>query len=136
MILCDKGVFCVSPDHVGKYWLHFGKWENQDKPPFDRFDERQMLENVGLTAERYNRYLDLLKKAGAKDVCLWGSEEVCFNVYAAGLAVAGISKSIVYCDQPPTPLVDDTDEAVKANFSLGRAYAHIDGNWYISTDWE
>ncbi len=145
MILCDKGVPWVSPHRVGNYWLESGKWTLENVSSHERqmlgnatLDERQMLEHVGLTAERYHRYLDLLKKAGAQEVCLWDSDsgEVRFMVYAGGLAVAGTMKSIVYCEKPPTPLVEDTDEAMKTNFSLGHVYAHIYGNWYISTDWE
>jgi hypothetical protein len=148
MILRDK-VSCVSHDHVGDYWLHSGKWhlENatleQRQRVFEEvgltvenatFEEGRVLEDVGLTAERYHHYLDLLTKTGAMDVGMWDGG-VRFAVYAEGFAVSGILKSITYCEEPPFPLVDDTDAAMKAKPS-GEAYAPIYGKWYISNSWE
>ncbi len=134
MILRDKGVSWVSDDQVGHYYLWSGKWYLAN----ETFEERQVLEDVGLTEERYHHYLDLLRKTGAMNVARMDGE-VRFAVYARGLAVAGSLKSIAYCEEPPSPLVDDTDAAeddAVAHEYWWQVYAHIYGKWYILNSWE
>jgi hypothetical protein len=54
---------------------------------------------------------------------------------SVGLSVSGSSKSFVYSEMPPSPLVENTDDAAWEE-PVGEAYRRIEGNWYIEYDWD
>ena len=86
--------FSVGTDHIGDYWEHDNKWSENSN--YDRkIPLEQVLEEVGLSNERYQEYVTLFKVTGSERI------ELCpeigwtrIMVHRSGLAVSGCLTTI------------------------------------------
>lgn len=90
--------------------------------------------------DRYAQYLSLLKQAGGELAYRVKGEhpDPGILVWAQGFGGDTAHVGISWEDQTPTNLVASLDDHVQ-NRKHGEqwrvAYQHIDGNWYLWTDW-
>jgi hypothetical protein len=132
MITSEEDVLAVGYDNVGGFWLDEEQWTTHE-PPYTRYTEGEMLQHVGLSRERYHRYLELLGSIGGYRVTRSSSNErVSILLRRAGNVVSGETVSITYLSSPPTPLTDDTGE--NASNSSGIWFSRLQDNWYVERE--
>jgi hypothetical protein len=133
MMLEEPALSFVGGDMVGEFCLWHGKWTNH-KPPYTLHTQSEMMQMVGISAERYQEYLDLLDAVGAYRVSKGLGQnhkgEVALHIYRYGIVSSGVCKNVVYSLHPLSNLVKDTDSHL-AGKSKGQAYAEIGDGWYI-----
>lgn len=87
--------FSVGTDHIGDYWEHDNKWNtNQNYQRKVTLD--QVLEEVGIAKERYQKYLSLFEETGSEriDYCPKKPSWTRIMVHRSGLAVSGCLTTI------------------------------------------
>ena len=95
--------------------------------------EPKDLGALGISDERVREYRSLFPKIGVpRGFYAYGEDDVyMFVASTQGIAVSGTSKSYVWRPEPPSLLAnEELQEYVRRN-NLGRAYRHIEGNWYL-----
>jgi hypothetical protein len=119
MIQEDKRIVRVGDEVVGEVWFE----------PTETSLNRA-LESVGLSRERYDRYIKLLDKIGAYRISVFfrkqGSQ---IGMHRSGNLTQGSTVDVVYLTSSPQHLVDDTVRATQSNNTIG--YAEISKSWYI-----
>jgi hypothetical protein len=106
-MICDdiasRREFTVGFDLIGDYWKHNDLWEMDGAVQGVRDPEPrklvEVLQRVGITTERYQRYRVLLEKAGAERASALSKEsggEVSFLIDRSGFAVHGCSTEIFW----------------------------------------
>ncbi len=89
--------------------------------------------DAGVDSARLARYRALMRDLGVESLER-SKGRVLFIMSTYGLSVSGSSKSYLYSDTPPAPLVGDTER--DADGPTGEVYRHIEGNWYIVYEWD
>ena len=89
--------------------------------------------DAGVDSARLARYRALMRALGVESLER-SKGRVLFIMSTYGLSVSGSSKSYLYSDTPPAPLVGDTES--DADGPTGEVYRHIEGNWYIVYEWD
>lgn len=87
--------FAVGTDHIGGYWGHNDKWSTNQNYERKIYLE-QVLNEVGLSKERYKSYLSLFEEIGSERIeyCPKKPSRVRIFVHRSGLAVSGCLTSI------------------------------------------
>lgn len=118
--LIQEGEYLTSVgyDNVGDFWLAGKEWINH-QPPYDRYTQQEMLNLVGLSAERYEQYLNLLDLIGGYRVSKEPSEgRIVIHISKSGRASSGTALNIVYYSSTPI-------------FLSYATYTEIGDGWYI-----
>jgi len=92
--------------------------------------------NVGLTAERWQKYRDLFREAGVPDGYLRvGEGGIELLASTSGLVTGGSAKGYVYSTAPLEPLFPTLDGPPTLH-SNQPGYRHLDGPWYLFYEWD
>ncbi|GAB1263577.1 hypothetical protein NBRC116493_23220 [Aurantivibrio infirmus] len=120
--------FAVGTDHIGDYWEHSGKW-NTNQNYERKILLEQVLNEVGLSKERYENYLSLLKKISSERIeyCPKQPSWVRIMVHRSGLAVSGCLTTINLNGDGSIPNTD-----IKPSYS-SEITPLVDG-WYLNHD--
>ncbi len=97
---------------------------------------RKVAEQAGMSAQRYEEYLRLLRKAGAGNVRRH-EEQILFPVGRSGFGSHGWVLLIVYQKTPPKHIVThlgDTRASAGLSSDDG-SYCRIVNNWYMRIIW-
>jgi len=99
-------------------------------PTFTRLDTDWSWprKEIGLSAQRWNRYRALFKEAGISDGVQSDSGYVFFFVSSQGLAIGGTSRGFVHIDKAVAPVVDKFDDCPHLE---GICYILLAKNWYL-----
>jgi hypothetical protein len=90
-------------------------------------------EEFGVSRERFDRYLNLLKTAGVLTVVR--DDEFRFFVAASGFASKGYRIAIVFRKTVPKELISNLDSFHKTTSEWEVAYRPIIDNWYLYIIW-
>ena len=119
--------FSVGTDHIGDYWEYDNKWSARSN--YERkISLEQVLEEVGLSNERYQEYVTLFKVTGSERI------EFCpeigwtrIIVHGSGLAVSGCLTTININQNSQIPKSE-----VKPSYSS--EIRALGGGWYLNHD--
>ena len=120
MMQSDESVVRIGDDVVGDIWF-----DSSDSSLADA------LLPAGLSRERYDAYMELLRRVGAYRVSvdLYDKSSSKIGMHRAGNVAESHSVDIVFVAQPPDTIVADTVTAtVHDNTS---AYLELTDSWYI-----
>lgn len=123
----------ISDHHIMDWWEYDGLWNTtQDYQNKIHLDE--VLQKIGMEPSRYQNYLRLLEKIGAKEgishckelVAIDGSKVTTteFILKASGLSVSGCMISIIHRGNQPIPEDENEPEYFYKRVP-------IDQDWYI-----
>ncbi|WP_346837986.1 hypothetical protein [Microbulbifer sp. SAOS-129_SWC] len=120
--------FSVGADHIGEYWRHNGKW-NTNRNYERKISLAKVLEEVGLSDQRYQEYLSLFEKTGSNRIsyCPKDPSWARIIVHSSGLSVSGCLTSININGDQSVPVTD-----VKPSYSS--EITPLGAGWYISHD--
>jgi hypothetical protein len=95
---------------------------------------------VGISEDRYQKYLTLLKQTGAKSFIREerdnGIREIRFLVAGWGALDVGWQISIMWTEVEPKPLITNLDDLPKETSRVGHvAYRPLGDNWYLRIGW-
>jgi hypothetical protein len=128
MMISEPSLESVGVENVGDYWLFDGRWTAPGRR-FAAYSRAEMLAATGLSAERYQAYLDLLGRARAYRVARQGGGRDSLKGSVFLLPNAGedpVPGVIVFAERPPEPLLP----LAQARRARGPAYARLDDGWY------
>ncbi len=119
--------FSVGTDHIGDYWEYDNKWSANSN--YERkISLEQVLEEVGLSNERYLEYVTLFNVTGSERI------EFCpeigwarIMVHRSGLAVSGCLTTININHNSSIP-----ESEVKPGYSS--EIRTLGGGWYLNHD--
>lgn len=124
MIAADAKLGVVGDDKVGDCWRFRDGWSCSS---VHVANEEAMLRHVGLSENRWRAYRRVFADIGAHSASVDSAGDVTIGIYAAGIVTSGVSKDLEFTQQPPTPLVGDTDR------DSGKwVYASAGAGWYIA----
>jgi hypothetical protein len=103
--------------------LYFKEHEQQ-------FEELLQLYQADAILERY---LSLMRELNVEDLMRYSDSEVLFTMSSRGFVGGGSSKGYTYSTEPPTPLVESTEETTVGPY--GVVYRHIEDGWYLTYQW-
>jgi hypothetical protein len=94
------------------------------------------LERVGLSAERYARYLTAFDRLGLANGVARTETGVVFEAERESLLNGEVTKGYLYSNSEPRPLVSDLDSYVPAPTPDSPrprfiAFRRLKGNWYL-----
>ena len=90
----------------------------------------------GMSAERYQEYLALLKKIGAGGVSRGENPlEVRFLVWGSGFGGDTRHVAVCWLESEPSHTMPSLDAFYRTEKPRTPAYVHIDDKWYIWADW-
>ena len=90
----------------------------------------------GMSVERYQEYLALLKDIGADPVSKGENPlDVEFLVWASGFAGDTRHVAVCWLESEPSHTMPSLDAFYRTAKPRTPAYVHIDGKWYIWADW-
>jgi hypothetical protein len=94
------------------------------------------LAAVGISEDRYQRYLTLLKQTGAKSAGRDSDiRELRFPVTRWGAFSHGWRIAIIWTDIEPKPLVANMDNFKKTTHEWEQAYRPLGNGWYLWIIW-
>jgi hypothetical protein len=132
MIASETDILAIGTDKVGNFWLDQGQWTTH-KPPYTSYTEKEMLSSVGLTQERYCKYLQLLESIGGHRISRnTSNKQISIHLFRMGNVSSGQTVKIVFLSDPPVSLVNDTQESISDD--SGVFYSRLKGNWYIERE--
>ena len=122
MMQADRNVMRVGDDIVGDIWLDF--------PGVDS-SLSEALESEGMSQERYNAYMALLRQIGAYRVSVdfYDDNRSIIGMHRSGNVAESQSVDIVHAEKPPEPIVEETIAATRADNTSG--CAKLADSWYI-----
>ncbi len=120
--------FAVGTDHIGDYWGHNGKW-NTNQNYEHKISLEKVLNEVGLTKERYESYLYLLEEIGSERIeyCPNQPSWVRIMAHRSGLAVSGCLTTINLNGDGSIP-----DTEIKPSYSS--EITPLGDGWYLNHD--
>lgn len=120
--------FAVGTDHIGDFWEHENKWNTNQN--YDRKVSLEVvLREVGISIDRYNKYLALLKIVGSERVehCSDIPNWTRIMVYRSGLAVSGCLTTVNIKGDGSVPESD-----IKPSYSS--EISPLGKGWYLNHD--
>jgi hypothetical protein len=119
--MAGRDTLAVGTDRIGDCWRLSGDWGCGGLDA--------ALRRAGMSAERYQRYVELLTRVGGYRIEHHG-EVTTIALFRAGIVPSGASKNLVYAPRAaPSPIVADTDRSRPAHFTEN--YAALGGCWYV-----
>lgn len=120
--------FAVGIDHIGEYWGYNGEW-SANRNYENKISLSQVLERVGLSEQRYQKYLTLFEVADSERVeyCPRKPSWTRIMVHRSGLAIAGCLTTINLNGDRSIP-----ETKVKPNSS--REITPLGDGWYLNHD--
>ena len=85
--------------------------------------------DVELPKERQNEYRILFKRLGVRYMSRWYNGRITMEAWENNNFVSSESKSYIYTESPPSPLVSSLEES-SSTMDVSE-YKHIRGNWYL-----
>lgn len=90
----------------------------------------------GMSIQRYQQYLTLLKESGALSVGRWEDPpEIKLLVWGSGFAGDTRHVAVAWLDKEPPNTMISLAAFYETPKPRNPVYVHIDGNWYIWADW-
>lgn len=130
--------FEIGEDRVANFYPTSNGWLEIADAERHIYSKEEMLKTSGLSPEKYNLYLKMLKSVGAVRIGRTrskGKTEVRFMMQCVGIQDNGGCKYIVYTDHSPESLTEDTDQILKTGAFEGTCYSKIKDDWYIALEW-
>ena len=132
----------VGVDKVCDFWKHGRLWDAYgmaEGKPIQGATEEEMLEAVGISPRRYERYLELLDHVGAKRAQLYqyGSDPAVPTYFlgGAGMVTSSYYVNVVRVSEPPEDIVEDVfDHIEEEGYGTYAVYSKLGGDWYIEMD--
>lgn len=87
----------------------------------------------GLSTDRFQQYLGLLKRAGAQSIYR-NSQEIGISVWATGWGGNTRHIDVVWTEKEPPRKVAILDDFYRDSSRPKGVYRHLDGNWYLWAD--
>jgi hypothetical protein len=118
----------VGTDNIGDFWEYDGRWSsNQDYSR--KVSLEVVLNKVGISIERYNRYLELLDIVGSERVeyCSKSPSWTRIMVHRSGIAVSGCLTTMNINGDGSIP---DSDIQVRYSSEI----TSVGEGWYINHD--
>ena len=91
-------------------------------------------EEEGLSKERYEKYLALMKKAGI-GVCIHVDSDYRFIVAGSGFAGSGYRIAVTWNTNKPSPIIASLDDFRKSSGEWEQAYRPLQDDWYLWIRW-
>jgi hypothetical protein len=89
-----------------------------------------------MPTERYQEYLELLKEIGASRVAQYSDPvDVSFGTWSSGWGGDLRHITISWLEHEPTNTAISLDAFYRTAKPRNPSYVHLEGNWYIWTDW-
>ena len=119
--------FAIGYERIGDYWEYSGEWSHS-KHYEKKMTLDEVLDEVGISMNRYNEYLALFEKVGAKRIS-YGPKSGWTRIIigTSGLGVSGAMTSININDDGSIP-PSDIQESYQTEI-----IPIVDG-WYINHD--
>ncbi|MET1257039.1 hypothetical protein [Aliikangiella maris] len=86
--------FSVGLDHIGGFWESSGEWTYGSNYQ-NKLTLEQVLEDVSITPNRYDSYINLFKATNTERITHCQPEKFYLLAYRSGLAVSGCSAEYV-----------------------------------------
>jgi hypothetical protein len=119
--MAEHDSLAVGTDRIGDCWRLSGNWGCGGLDA--------ALRRGGMSAERYQRYLELLTAVGGYRIEHHG-DATTIALFRAGIVTSGASKDLVYSPhEVPSPVVADTDRDRPAHYTV--TYAALGSGWYV-----
>jgi hypothetical protein len=97
---------------------------------------RKIPPDGGMSVERYQEYLGLMKDIGVDRIGQFGDpHEVTFGVWASGWAGDTRHVHVSWLERQPSNVVASLEGFYRTDKPRRPSYVHIEGNWYIWADW-
>jgi hypothetical protein len=119
--MAERDSLTIGTDRIGDCWRLSGEWGCGGLDA--------ALRRAGMSAARYQRYVELLTIVGGYRIEHHG-DATTIALFRAGIVPSGSSKNLVYAPRDaPSPIVADTDRDRPTHFS--ESYAALGGGWYV-----
>ena len=131
----------VGVDKVCDFWEDGQSWDRMGigAEPIRDASREEMLEAVGLTPSRYDRYLTLLDQVGAKRANIYSrSGETPLPTYwlgGAGWVASSYYVNAVRLTERPDPVVEDVFAYIESEgYGTYKVYSELGDGWYVEMD--
>jgi hypothetical protein len=134
-LILEEDISSIGDDNVGDYWFHNNRWTTH-KPPYEKSLETEMLVKVGLSENRYDYNLGLLKELEAYRITktIEGDKIISINIHLHRTSIVTSNRTISIVYSPYTKLAGPNSEDTfkcTSNFQKKTCYSYIENNWYI-----